>query len=138
MQETVLEARFKATPVAPAEARRALEGWRDVLEGELLFSLRLLVTEVISNAVKYGSLGDDEWITLRVERTASRTRAVVADSSGGFETWLPVPSTDEVGGRGLFLVHRIADRWGIEQGEPFHVWFELDADSSRWAHPPAV
>jgi anti-sigma regulatory factor (Ser/Thr protein kinase) len=90
---------------------------------ELVPDVQLLVSELITNSVKYG--GDGE-VRLLVEATApKRIRVEVVDQGAGF---VPVardrPAT-EAGGWGLHLVETLADRWGVHEGST-HVWFEID------------
>jgi anti-sigma regulatory factor (Ser/Thr protein kinase) len=114
----------RAAADAPALARGVATLWarRAGLEGELVFDLRLLVSELVSNAVRHAA----EPIELALEASADRVRAEVRDGGEGFEEFLPVPSGDDAVGRGLYVVHRLASRWGIDRGPPFCVWFELE------------
>ncbi|MFE1559629.1 SpoIIE family protein phosphatase [Streptomyces sp. NPDC058734] len=98
-------------------ARRALARWG--LE-ELSDSLELLVSEVVTNAVRYA----ERPVTLRLLRT-DVLRCEVGDDSPQLPRQRRARETDE-GGRGLFLVNRLARRWGatrLSSGKV--VWFEL-------------
>ncbi|WP_030774591.1 SpoIIE family protein phosphatase [Streptomyces sp. NRRL F-2664] len=98
-------------------ARRALTRWG--LE-ELSDSLELLVSEVVTNAVRYA----ERPVTLRLLRT-DVLRCEVGDDSPQLPRQRRARDTDE-GGRGLFLVNRLARRWGatrLSSGKV--VWFEL-------------
>ncbi|MFD9722444.1 SpoIIE family protein phosphatase [Streptomyces sp. NPDC059072] len=98
-------------------ARRALTRWG--LE-ELTDSLELLVSEVVTNAVRYA----ERPVTLRLLRT-DVLRCEVGDDSPQLPRQRRARDTDE-GGRGLFLVNRMARRWGatrLSSGKV--VWFEL-------------
>ncbi|MCY0940666.1 SpoIIE family protein phosphatase [Streptomyces antarcticus] len=98
-------------------ARRALTRWG--LE-ELSDSLELLVSEVVTNAVRYA----ERPVTLRLLRT-DVLRCEVGDDSPQLPRQRRARDTDE-GGRGLFLVNRVARRWGatrLSSGKV--VWFEL-------------
>jgi anti-sigma regulatory factor (Ser/Thr protein kinase) len=106
---------------APAHARRAIE--RLSIAPDITPDVKLLVSELITNSVKYG--GDGE-VTLKVESDSPRRlRVEVIDQGAGF---VPVarnrPATD-VGGWGLHLVQTLSDRWGVYEGST-HVWFEID------------
>ncbi|MEU9415627.1 SpoIIE family protein phosphatase [Streptomyces sp. NPDC048272] len=106
-------------------ARRALTRWG--LE-ELSDSLELLVSEVVTNAVRYA----ERPVTLRLLRT-DVLRCEVGDDSPQLPRQRRARDTDE-GGRGLFLVNRMARRWGatrLSSGKV--VWFEL---SLPGAHDP--
>ncbi|MFE4875052.1 SpoIIE family protein phosphatase [Streptomyces sp. NPDC056682] len=98
-------------------ARRALERWG--LE-ELTDSVELLVSEVVTNAVRYA----ERPVTLRLLKT-DVLRCEVGDDSPQLPRQRRARETDE-GGRGLFLVNRLARRWGatrLSGGKV--VWFEL-------------
>ncbi|MGW7077298.1 SpoIIE family protein phosphatase [Streptomyces sp. NPDC054866] len=106
----------------PARARRlarsALERWG--LQ-ELTDSLELLVSEVVTNAVRYASRP----VTLRLLRT-DVLRCEVGDDVPQLPRLRQARATDE-GGRGLYLVNRLARRWGatrLSTGKV--VWFELN------------
>jgi anti-sigma regulatory factor (Ser/Thr protein kinase) len=118
----------RAATGAPAFARSVATGWATHLglEGEFLFDLRLLVSELVSNAVRHAA----EPIELELEASAERVRVVVRDGGDGFDEFLPVPSSDDAARRGLYVVHRLASDWGIERGPPFGVWFELERPAS--------
>jgi anti-sigma regulatory factor (Ser/Thr protein kinase) len=110
-------------PTAPSAARRAIEGLNDRIAPDVVPDVKLLVSELITNSVKYG--GDGE-VQLKVESDDPRKlRIEVIDQGVGF---VPVerdrPAT-EVGGWGLHLVQTLSDRWGVYEGST-HVWFEID------------
>ncbi|MFE1287497.1 SpoIIE family protein phosphatase [Streptomyces sp. NPDC058751] len=99
-------------------ARRALSRWG--ME-DLTDSVELLVSEVVTNAVRYASRP----VTLRLLRT-DVLRCEVGDDVPQLPRLRQARATDE-GGRGLFLVNRLARRWGatrLSTGKV--VWFELN------------
>lgn len=106
----------------PARARRlarsALERWGLT---ELNDAVELLVSEVVTNAVRYATRP----ITLRLLRT-DVLRCEVGDDVPQLPRLRQARATDE-GGRGLYLVNRLARRWGatrLSTGKV--VWFELN------------
>jgi anti-sigma regulatory factor (Ser/Thr protein kinase) len=114
-------------PTAPGEARRAIEALGARIAPDIAPDVKLLVSELITNSVKYGGQGA---VTLKVETDdPRRLRVEVVDQGVGF---VPVarnrPATD-VGGWGLHLVQTLSDRWGVYEGST-HVWFEIDRASS--------
>ncbi|MFC9486593.1 SpoIIE family protein phosphatase [Streptomyces hydrogenans] len=116
---------------APGRARRlalrALARWD--LE-ELTDSVELLISEVVTNAVRYA----ERPVTLRLLRT-DVLRCEVGDDSPQMPRQRRARETDE-GGRGLFLVNRLARRWGatrLSGGKV--VWFELDLPQSSTPTP---
>ncbi|MFD5103265.1 SpoIIE family protein phosphatase [Streptomyces albidochromogenes] len=112
-----LEPEEQAPGRARRLARRALARWD--LE-ELSDSVELLVSEVVTNAVRYA----ERPVTLRLLRT-DVLRCEVGDDAPQLPRQRRARDTDE-GGRGLFLVNRLARRWGatrLSSGKV--VWFEL-------------
>ncbi|MFJ4919698.1 SpoIIE family protein phosphatase [Streptomyces sp. NPDC088725] len=98
-------------------ARKALARWD--LE-EMSDSVELLISEVVTNAVRYA----ERPVTLRLLRT-DVLRCEVGDDSPQLPRQRRARDTDE-GGRGLFLVNRLARRWGatrLSTGKV--VWFEI-------------
>ncbi|WP_102514975.1 SpoIIE family protein phosphatase [Streptomyces chartreusis] len=99
-------------------ARRALTRWG--ME-ELTDSVELLVSEIVTNAVRYASRP----VTMRLLRT-DVLRCEVSDDVPQLPRLQQTRVTDEAG-RGLYLVNRLAHRWGatrLSTGKV--VWFELN------------
>jgi anti-sigma regulatory factor (Ser/Thr protein kinase) len=120
MTETVLT--LERTADAPREARGHVRNHR-CLEPDRVEDAVLLVSELVTNAVKYGP--EHEAIRLIIASNDRRSRFTVHDLGLG-----PLPEmrdqTDPApGGHGLRLVDMLADRWGVERGST-RVWFELD------------
>lgn len=107
---------------APAQAREALTSFRDELSEERYQAAGLMLSELVTNAVKYGGRGQ-----LQVELSSQPDvfRAEVVDDGTGFTA--PTRDTTDLatpGGWGLHLVDALSDRWGTYEGST-HVWFEL-------------
>lgn len=124
-----VDIRLAASAEAPAAARRALE--RAEVPEELLEDARLLVSELVTNSVRHAGLPDEASIEFCVRASADALMVEVADGGQGFNHISPArpragPGPVDASGWGLFLVDRIADRWGAVQmdGET-RVWFEL-------------
>ena len=113
---------------APARARRAVDSLSADVAPVVLADVKLLVSELITNSVKFGR---SEVVRLELHGDGDgRLRVDVVDEGGGFvPTARDRPATD-VGGWGLHLVHTLADRWGVAT-EASHVWFEIGPGSSR-------
>ncbi|SDN67324.1 ATP-binding SpoIIE family protein phosphatase [Streptomyces wuyuanensis] len=101
-----------ADPAAVSKARewttRQLTTWG--LE-DLLFTTELIVSELVTNAIRYGRAPAE----LRLIRHNVLV-CEVTDSSSTQPRLRRAHTTDE-GGRGLFLVAQIAERWGCRHGQ---------------------
>ncbi|MFH9676887.1 SpoIIE family protein phosphatase [Streptomyces sp. NPDC017405] len=87
---------------------------------ELGFGMELVLSELITNAIRYGS--DPVRVRLIYDRTLV---CEVADGSSTSPHLRYAATTDE-GGRGLFLVSRLAERWGTRYTPDGKViWAEL-------------
>ena len=110
-------------PDTPSRARAALGAIDESLPPEQGSAARLLVTELVTNAVKYGGDGP---VRVDAGMTGGRFRAGVTDEGEGFEPPRRHPGQgDGQSGWGLQFVAELSDRWGVYAG-PTHVWFELD------------
>ncbi|MGW1267095.1 SpoIIE family protein phosphatase [Streptomyces sp. NPDC002491] len=87
------------------QARIQLEQWG--LE-EVAFVTELVVSELVTNAIRYGS----EPITLRMLRDRSGTLICEVTDGAHTSPYLRRATNDDEGGRGLFLVAQCTDRWG--------------------------
>jgi len=127
MEAQTLDLTLPAEPGSVAEARsRVLEAvGPELADDAQVQTLRLLVSELVTNAVRHGDR--DEPVEIHAMWN-SEVRIEVVDHGQGF---LPEPRTgalDEPGGFGLFLVGRLADRWGVETDGDTRVWFVLRRD----------
>ena len=120
-------AAFEPAPDAPGLARRTVADWlggrvdRGVLE-----DVTLLVSELVTNAVRHPRARGR--IEMAVELAKGRILIEVTDPGGGFaKPKVGEPPPDALGGRGLLIVDRVASRWGVTEGRPTRVWFEMAA-----------
>lgn len=121
---------FKPHARAAAKARAALAAsmdlFSDVLDEQRLDDLRLLTSELVSNSVRHGSAVSEEPIKVKVSVLDTHVRVSVVDSGPGFHRSSRPSRPGVEGGWGLFLVERLADRWGTDGDGATTVWFELD------------
>ena len=118
--------RLPPGPKAVPAARKAVEDfYTHHLSDEMRETLRLLVSEVVTNGVRHGSASEP--LELQVRDHGDELEVEVRDNGEGF---VPAPrrmAADEVGGWGLFLVQRLADRWGVARDRGTRVWFAVFA-----------
>jgi anti-anti-sigma factor len=122
-------------PAAPGRARAELAQVAPHLSEADASIAKLLISELVTNAVIHPSLSSHAPIALRIVTAESRLRVEVTDAGAGFDPASPEPREADRGGRGLPLVDRLASRWGAgpcagQEGR-FCVWFELDLTSER-------
>jgi len=108
-------------PKAGHQARNEIRGrLRDRVDDGLLIDLQLIVSELVTNSLRYGP-GE----TIEVEIAVTEDGAItgeVEDHGRGEVAMREI--TDEGGGFGLRIVNALASRWGVCEGST-HVWFEL-------------
>jgi anti-sigma regulatory factor (Ser/Thr protein kinase) len=115
-------------PYAVTASRLALAGLEDRLDPNVLFDIRLLVSELVTNCVKHAAVGPEDSIMLNVDIRERDVRVSVSDEGPGFEppeTPLSEQAAEAGSGWGLFLVDQLADQWGVERHSGAIVWFEL-------------
>ncbi|MEV6104716.1 ATP-binding protein [Streptomyces sp. NPDC051940] len=122
---SVDEVRLPSRPESAATARRLTES---VVRGTWGLGAQhteyavLLVSELVGNAVRHTGA---RTFGLRMMRRRGWIRIEVRDPSRGLPCLLPVRELD-TSGRGLFLVDKLADRWGVDlmpRGKS--TWFEM-------------
>ena len=111
---------------AAAAARQALRKGNGTLPAAVREDVLLLVSELVTNAVVHAGAGPEQPLEVQILRGPRWVVVTVSDRGHGF-AWKPTPGgANESGGWGLFLVDRIADRWGVEcTPSGARVWFEL-------------
>ncbi|WP_181806844.1 ATP-binding protein [Streptomyces shenzhenensis] len=122
---TDAEVPLPSRPESAATARRlvqvvVLRQWR--LSPKTTEDAVLLVSELVGNAVRHTGA---RVFGLRMRRRPGWIRVEVRDPSRGLPCLMPVQETD-ISGRGLFLVDKLADRWGVDllpRGKT--TWFEM-------------
>jgi anti-sigma regulatory factor (Ser/Thr protein kinase) len=110
---------------APAAARSTVADWLDgVLDHGVIEDVKLLVSELVTNAVRHPRRDGQIELTLALGR--ARVRVEVSDPGDGFrKPRVGAPPPEALGGRGLLIVDRLASKWGVSAGRPTRVWFEL-------------
>lgn len=91
----------------------------------LCYAGELLVSELVGNAVRHAGA---RHFALRMARRRGWVRVEVRDPSRALPCLVPLVRELDERGRGLFLVHTLADRWGVDllpDGKT--TWFELRA-----------
>ena len=123
------ETRLPRTAAAPRVARGFLRSWAGgTLEADQLATARLLVSELVTNAVLHGR-GE---VNLRAWLRPDALRVEVRDQGGAFAHEGRRPDAPMAGGWGLQMVSTQSSRWGVSS-ECARVWFELDLNGAPTA-----
>ena len=125
-----LEVDLERTADSAAEARHALAEVAEHVTARRLEDARLLVSELVTNAIRHAGLSDSDRITLIFEVDDDLLRIEVCDPGPGFDLSEPTPDPARPSGWGLYLVRELSDRWGVERSEQTRVWFELDREAA--------
>ncbi|MBE7188933.1 ATP-binding protein [Jatrophihabitans endophyticus] len=112
---------------APATARRFVSDHASHLPVELVRDAELLVSEIVTNAIRHGRPS----VTLQLRLDPPGIGVAVHDH-GEYESMpagdTPVPDVAQPGGRGLLIVRTVATEWGVVASDPppgKTVWFRL-------------
>lgn len=126
MRQATLVLKLKRDLHAPSVARAAAAGRCHELDlsDSLCDTLVLLVSEVVTNAVRHSSAPRDTPIILTTSVTDDSIRISVTDTGDGF-TPMPRDPDATQGGYGLYLVDKAARHWGVDRVGGTRVWFEL-------------
>ena len=122
---TEAEVPLPSRPESAAAARRltqviVLRQWG--LTPKMTEDAVLLVSELVGNAVRHTGA---RVFGLRMRRRRGWIRIEVRDPSRGLPCLMPVQEMD-ISGRGLVLVDKLSDRWGVDllpRGKT--TWFEM-------------
>ncbi|MFJ5609201.1 ATP-binding protein [Streptomyces sp. NPDC093221] len=120
---SVQEVHLTSRPESASTARRlALSVVRVWGLPQFADTVELLVSELVGNAVRHTGA---RTFGLRMHWRRGWVRVEVRDPSRALPCLLPVRGLD-ASGRGLFLVDKLSDRWGVDlQPRGKTTWFEL-------------
>jgi anti-sigma regulatory factor (Ser/Thr protein kinase) len=108
-------------------AREFVEHHSDSLDRDVVDDAKLMVSELVTNAVMHGQPA----ITLCVTLDPPLIGVSVQDEGEDMPpTAVRAPALTAASGRGLMIIDSIASRWGVvprESGPGKTVWFRLDA-----------
>jgi serine/threonine-protein kinase RsbW len=95
-----------------------------------LDDVRLLLTELITNALRHSGMTSDDQIGVKAELSEGTVRIEVHDPGRDGSVEVRKPGV-RGGGYGLFLVERLTNQWGVERLNGTTVWAELSAGPAR-------
>ncbi|MCW2999637.1 MAG: ATP-binding protein [Solirubrobacterales bacterium] len=111
------------------KARNLVDASGLTLPADIRDDLRLLISEVMTNAVRHGAPAAEPsgaTIRVRIGLEQERVRVEVHDPGTGFEPSPRGPGSDLGSGWGVHFVDQLAHRWGSgHDAGAWVVWFEL-------------
>ncbi len=116
---------FACNSHAPANARHVIDEFGALLREDVRDDLRLVVTELVTNAVVHSRTGPEAFVRLDVRLYADHVRLEVLNEGAPFPMDARTPPGTDEHGWGLLIVERVASRWGVLQGSGTTVWAEL-------------
>ena len=123
-----LSGEARAVPIA----RQAIDELAPEIEHTVVATVRLLVSELVTNSIRHARTPASTSIRLHVTVFSDRLRVEVGDHGHGFEpTRQETPDRDSKSGWGLYLVDQLSDRWGVNTTSATSVWFEIDRAPAR-------
>jgi anti-sigma regulatory factor (Ser/Thr protein kinase) len=121
-----LDVLFAARASASGHARRELVWWlAGAVTPAALADAELLLSELVTNSIKHARLTDGAQIRVRAVLAQGVLRLEVEDDGDGASFAARAPDYQLGGGFGLYLVERLAARWGVERAAGTRVWLEL-------------
>jgi anti-sigma regulatory factor (Ser/Thr protein kinase) len=110
---------------APSRARARFEELLAERLGEDdLFDVCVLVSELVTNAVRHAGADEHETVIVHLAIAPDVLRVEVCDQGPGFEPPAVPRRRSSGGGNGLVLLARMSSDWGVASGDGTCVWFE--------------
>jgi hypothetical protein len=134
LSETERRFRFRGLPQAVGAARRSLREWEDHFEPELFYDISLCVSELVTKSVQNAEPGGGEEIELGVCRDKRVVRAEVVERRT--DVMVVDPHRMDCEDWGMFIVGRVADRWGVDRDMGTLVWCEIDLAGAQRVESP--
>ncbi|MFC5204443.1 MULTISPECIES: ATP-binding protein [Streptomyces] len=114
----------EAVARARAHAQRQAAAWG--LDEETAYTTEMIVSELVTNAIHYGTP------PLRLQLILDRTLTCEVQDSNSLAPRLRHANTVDEGGRGLFIVARLARNWGVRYStDGKTVWAEQTLPSAN-------
>ncbi|MDO8210500.1 ATP-binding protein [Conexibacter sp. CPCC 206217] len=124
-----IEITLAASSDAPHFARRAVTDALAQWSANRRDAALLVISELVTNAIRHGAAGREDRISLQLRRRASTLRIEVTDprARAGTIAEASLGGDEKRSGWGLPIIAELTDRWGVEHGPGRTcVWCELD------------
>jgi len=115
--------RFPNSPTSVTQARRFVAGHLEDAPTEVVETVAVMTSELATNSIRHAATDFE----VGVNRTRDEIRVEVTDAGAGVPTVMS-PDPSQPSGRGLFIVEKLADDWGVntpsgQAGKT--VWFSV-------------
>jgi anti-sigma regulatory factor (Ser/Thr protein kinase) len=114
------------SPASAAQARLFLDQLREHVDPRVFEKARLLLSELVANAVEH--VQEDGDLEVRIALGEDALRVEVLDPGPGFAPPPRPPGSDR--GWGLHFTDRLSSRWAADYEGRARVWFELPLSPS--------
>jgi anti-sigma regulatory factor (Ser/Thr protein kinase) len=133
----VIRRTFSARDTSPALGRRLLDEFEASVPSHRLDDARLLLSEVMTDAIRRPGRGEDEQIAVRITGTSGELLVEFSDPAPGSSTSLVNGSRNPASGWGLLLLDRLSDSWGVrtEPETGWLVWFRMTLGDAGPSNP---
>jgi anti-sigma regulatory factor (Ser/Thr protein kinase) len=108
--------RLPSHPVSVSVARNLVRSLRPYLRDERSDRLELILSEVVTNAVRHGSRRTQDIVEIELTVSPEEVAGCVSDRGPAFTPPGPPTDPEQVGGFGLHIVAQLATTWDVEQG----------------------
>jgi anti-sigma regulatory factor (Ser/Thr protein kinase) len=114
-KSTVVLLPSQPASVAVARRRICAEMRSMGIEDEAIDDAALVITELVTNAIKHGSPLPGRWLQVTWDMDVESVEIAVSDGGSGSGTRPRAtrPSLSAMGGRGLEIVETLSYRWGV-------------------------
>jgi histidine kinase-like protein len=114
-------------PRAPGAARCVVDHCLSgLVRRRVVRDAELLVTELVTNSLAHGELGEDDSVLVSVYLATDRLRLEIQNpGTAGVVAARGAERESGQGGYGLHLVDLLASRWGVMRNRNTSVWFEM-------------
>jgi anti-sigma regulatory factor (Ser/Thr protein kinase) len=110
-------------PTSIGTARHLLDDLPKPLTNDALWRAQLVMSELVTNVIKHGESSEQDSVHIWIGISPERLRIEICNSVPPVDRGpIRPPAPGQQGGMGLYLVDRLADRWGVE--DPC-VWVEV-------------
>lgn len=108
-EELWFSLRLPARPVSVSIARDVIKVLARLVNGAHLEDAELVLSELVTNAVRHGSTSVDDIVDIEITVSDHRMSGVVRDGGSPFDPLGSWRAPDQPGGFGLHIAHELAE-----------------------------